>query len=129
MHFRKLWDDQDQMAAAKYFRRFVDDHRYGTPLQLRDVLGNEFDPSYEELLNIIPFEQFVNIDRNSLGSGARGSVYRATWKCPRKIDMIEDEERPVALKMIRGEHEESDAVFLREVSLTTSHLELSHLFQ
>jgi hypothetical protein len=112
-----LWDQQDQIAAAKYFRRLVDEHKYGASLTLKEVLGADFDQSYSELLNIIPFEQSVDIDENSLGSGARGLVYKATWQCPKKIDMIADEAVAVALKMIKKESAQADKLFFREVRI------------
>jgi len=117
VQFRRLWDDQDQVAALKYFRRFVDEQRFGRPLRLAEVLGaSDFDPEYESLLNIIPFIEITEIDSKPLGSGARGTVYQGKWQCPRKIDMLAEETRSVALKLMKGTNSEERIRFFKEVS-------------
>lgn len=85
----------------RYFRRFVDDHRYGRVTMLKEVLGPEATrPQYEGHLEMIPFEEISNVDPKPLG-GSNGVVYRAEWRCPQKVHMRLAETKPVALKTMR----------------------------
>jgi hypothetical protein len=76
-----------KFSASNYFRRIVDDYRYGRVSMLKGILGFEHTwPKYEGLLEVIPFGEMSNVDPNPL-AGRNGIVYRAEWICPQKIHM------------------------------------------
>lgn len=76
----------DQIAARKHFHRIARDHSLAldSAATLKALLGSAWRRDHHSLLEYIPREQFV-IGRQSLGSGAHGSVYPATWKQPCKL--------------------------------------------
>ena len=114
--FRRLWDEQGDEAAIQYTRRFVDQCIYGAPPPISDVLGTTtFNPKFRDLLNVIPIEQIVSVEALPIGTGARGTVYKGIWRCPRKIHMEAEEERPVALKVMHGGDIAARTKFLQEV--------------
>lgn len=116
LQFRRFWIEQSQVTGLNYFRRIVDDYRYGRVSMVEEILGFENTrPKYEGLLEVIPFSEISNVDPNPLG-GSNGIVYRAEWLCPRKINMAAPERRPVALKTLRTRGVEESRDFLMEAS-------------
>lgn len=93
----------------------MDELRFGRPEQLQDILGLPDQLDSERLIDIIPFEQIVSVDRTPLGQGERGVVYKATWSCPQKSDMPAPEEITVALKAMKAGKPDDLKHFFREV--------------
>jgi len=101
MKFREIWKATDRIAALKYFRNLVDHHRYGEPELLKETLGLSYNPKYENLLELIPFNQF-EIDRGHPPMrGSRGLVYKATWKRLQKTGLAPRDDLKVVLKTVQ----------------------------
>ena len=68
MKFREIWKASNRTAALTYFRNLVDRHRYGEPERLKETLGLRYNPKYENLLELIPYNQFDLKQRTVLKS-------------------------------------------------------------
>jgi serine/threonine protein kinase len=83
-HYRNRQVFQDEAAALAYFRNVVEDHAQGgtSTTEIKDLLGAEYLPKYQNLLRYIPPEQLHQVDTVPLGSGANGAIFGALWKPP-----------------------------------------------
>lgn len=50
---------------------------------LSEVMGQNFQPKYENLLTLIPWEQITYVDPQPIGHGDRGVVCKGVWSCPK----------------------------------------------
>ena len=101
MEFRKLYYEKSHTAALNYFRRIVDDFRFGRVSMLSSLLGTDRSwNEYHGVLEVIPFGELINVDPQGL-AGGNGVIYRADWMCPQKVHMVGAERIPVALKSMQ----------------------------
>jgi hypothetical protein len=115
LHFRNTWNRFSHVAGLIYFRKLVDDYRYGQSNLIKDVLGSEDSwKQYEGFLEVIPFSAISNVATVPL-AGSNGFVYQAEWLCPQKINMPAPELRQVALKTLKVYNEKEQKRFLNEV--------------
>lgn len=119
--FRDIWARDDRLTALKYFRNIVDNERLANRPQLEDYIGSAFQPQFKNLLEAIPFEELEISDEDPL-KGSRGAVYKATHRCPQKIEMPEAEMQKVALKALQNISEEDKEALMKEVRLASNQL-------
>jgi hypothetical protein len=65
-------------------------------------------------VSLIPCEEISFVDPMPIGEGDRGTVYRAVWSCPKKINTLSSQEIDVALKSIKLKGADLDR-FMKEV--------------
>ncbi|KAL2037038.1 hypothetical protein N7G274_010165 [Stereocaulon virgatum] len=88
--------------AQKHFSQIMDRLRFGSPKKLHEILGLEDPLKYEQLVNVIPWQQLVSVNPDPIDEGKRGIVYKAVWKCPQMSDMPGPEEVTVVLKAMKA---------------------------
>jgi hypothetical protein len=115
----------DESNALRWFRVEADFARNIAQTEgLRQILGENYQPRYERLLNSIPFEELKDIQTKPLGHGKYGAVLAATWHRPRSIEHKQPKAIPVVLKRILTTLKMSERQKLRkffhEVHLNTS---------
>ena len=104
--FRDYCTQRDEVVARKYFRSLTMDYRFGlqSKEQLQRILGQAYAVEYEAILQYIPRDQIVHIDRAAIGSGATGSVYAAKWQRPSDSFDDDDDSRPVSTEEVVIKH-------------------------
>jgi hypothetical protein len=110
-----LYSDQNQSAALKYFRGIANSALFPEAPKLTDLLNSHYQMKFENLLNLVPFEQISYVDPKPLGRGVRGVVYRAVWSCPGKVNMPSAQEITVALKSVKVHGDKDLSWFMKEV--------------
>jgi len=102
MVFRNLLFTTNELNALRWFRREVDSHVTGNSLTpvMKEILGENYQPRYEGLLDLIPFEEFTDIQLKPLGHGRYGEVIAATWHRPRSMEHKQAREIAVVLKRV-----------------------------
>ena len=88
---------------------------FGSPKKLHEILGIEVPLKYEELVDLIPLQQLESVEPEPIGEGARGTVYKAIWRCPQLTDMPAPKVIPVVLKEIRASAPNHLKRFFQEV--------------
>jgi hypothetical protein len=101
--FCQIWEASDGQAALTYFRNLVDHHIYGESQLLKETLGLSYNPKYESLLELIPFNQFEVDQAHPPMRGSLGLVYKASWKRPHKAGLPPPDDLKVALKTQRSQ--------------------------
>jgi hypothetical protein len=97
--FRALLKQNNRSAALEYFRTLANEANEASKESLQTAIGLNFQPRFENLLKLIPFEQIVHVDPSPM-RGAHGAVFRATWARPASIGVANAEIRKVALKTV-----------------------------
>lgn len=124
IRFRREWDEHSESAALKCFRNAVDRH-HGYSLNVETML-EDWDFSHIGKLrsiDVIPFRQFS--DEVFIAQGYYGTVSKATWDCPMKIGMAENQSRTVVLKRMKSLEQKDVEYLLQEVSLSPRVAKLS----
>jgi len=106
VEFRRITSEFGINAARAYFRQIVDEKRLNRILRLKDILQDtyksedlsQFD-KYDSLVEAIDFTEITSYEEAPLG-GQSGDVFRAEWRCPRKINMSSPKTFSVVLKRI-----------------------------
>jgi hypothetical protein len=130
MKFREIWKASDRTAALTYFRNLVDRHTYGEPERLKETLGLRYNPKYENLLELIPFNQFEFDQEHPPMRGSRGLVYKASWKRPQKIGLAPRADLKVVLKTVQVTSEkEKEGIFKEVLICCVLRLELVLMLQ
>ncbi|KAH8745587.1 kinase-like domain-containing protein [Hyaloscypha finlandica] len=120
--YRNKKIEQDEQAAKKMFRNWLQrelDRRSGREQkQLKEAMGLQYNPKYENLLDLIPAEEITRVYPDALGEGARGTVYHATWHRPKRVGDLEAKNLEVALKKFKGDEESNLGRFIKELDAT-----------
>jgi hypothetical protein len=95
----------------------VDHHRYGEPELLKETLGLNYNPKYENLLELIPFNQFEFDQAHPPMRGSRGLVYKASWKRPQKTGLAPRDDLEVILKTVQVTSEKEKEAIFKEVGI------------
>jgi len=99
MTFRHLYSKMDELSALRWFRREIDQRTSIVGNEsMRTILGENYNPRYERLLQFLPFEQFRDV--TPLGHGSYGAVYAASWNRPQSFEHKKEEIVPVILKRV-----------------------------
>jgi serine/threonine protein kinase len=100
-----------------YFRNLVDHDKYGEPELLKETLGLSYNPKYENLLELIPFDQFEFDQAHPPMRGSRGLVYKASWKRPHKTGLPPRDDLVVVLKTVQVTSEKEREAIFKEVGI------------
>lgn len=96
-----------------YFRNLVNSIPHPQDENIVDVLGLDFQPRFQHLLNMIPFHQMTRPTPLS-HQGSRGTVHRASWSRPQSIG-TPAAKLGVVLKSIKVHEDDDMRHFIREV--------------
>jgi len=107
-------------SAILHFCKVMDRIRFDDFAALRASLRLDIDPQYEDIVDIIPFEQITSVETEPIGRGERGIVYKGTWSCPQKTSMASPKNISVAIKAITSTLD-SEKRFLQKVRFPASH--------
>jgi len=79
----------------------VDTERFANRPQLQDYIDPAFRSEFNNLLEAVPFEELEILNVDPL-KGSRGTVYKAKWHYPQKIERPEAGQQTVALKSLQN---------------------------
>jgi hypothetical protein len=117
--FRREWQLYDERTALRHVRGMVDQMNC-VIMRADDVLPDQ-DQHRKVLhgLEVFHFHQFDTSGAEKIGTGYWGTVFKTIWHCPKKVDMVEREDRVVAIKAMKSSDPKEREFFLREVRIST----------